>query len=228
MRQPFKFLQPLQTHQFHWGRMGLVIPLVTLMGGAPMLVAIPAIAQSTTNSIFRGSPVTINNGTNLPATYTEASRIVLAKDETMALTITVNANIRDRQNRLLIPYGAKIAGQLQPVSGGTQFIAQTLQIGEETPIPIAAQSAVITRTETIKKGPGGQQILNGALIGAGAMAVISLITGDRSVSLGELLGGAAIGAVGGAIFGQRSDQVRVVEPSDFNLTLSQPLTLYPR
>jgi hypothetical protein len=223
MRQPNS-----KKRTFHWGRIGLVIPLVTMVGGAPILVAIPAMAQSTTNSIFRGSPVTINNGANLPATYTAANRIVLAKNETMALTITVNANIRDRQGRLLIPYGAKIAGQLQPVSGGTQFIAKTLQINDETPIPLAAQSAVITRTETIKKGPGTEQILNGALIGAGAMAVISLITGDHRVSLGELLGGAAIGAAGGAIFGQRSDQVLVVEPGDLNLTLTQPLTLYPR
>ena len=94
---------------------------------APLVTPTPASAQ------FRSQPIrsqptqlTIPTGTSIPVRYEQAERIVVTPDETMPLTLTVATDIINRSGTVLIPAGSEIVGQLQPATGGSQFVAKEL------------------------------------------------------------------------------------------------------
>lgn len=183
---------------------------------------------TTFNTQLNTQPPIIRTGTVIPVRYDKAEKIVLAKDETMDLTVLVSANLKDRTGRILIPYGSQIVGQIKPIgqNQGSQFVASQLVLTNGKQLPISALSQVITRTETIKKGSDTGDILQGALIGAGAALVISAITGDRAIATEEILGGAGLGALGGWILGGSSSEVISINPNtDLNVTLQSDLTI---
>lgn len=173
--------------------------------------------------------VTIATGTSIPVMYSEAEKILVAKDETLNLTVEVAANLKDRYGQVLVPYGTKIEGRIEPTEDGSQFVAERLIFSENDSQDIYAESRVISRTETIEKGADTGDILKGAAIGAGAAAIISILTGDRSIGLMELIIGGGLGAVGGWVFGGDSAEVIAIEPKqgDLNLVLSDRLSLQP-
>jgi hypothetical protein len=91
----------------------------------------------------------------------------------------------------------------------------------------------VRRTQEISKGANTTSILTGAAVGGGAAAAISAITGDRSINVPEVLGGAGLGALGGYFLGRKKVDAIVVYPkqdldvklrSDFDLRLSRPGT----
>lgn len=203
---------------------------------APFTVIKSAQAQ-----LFRNQPtptqrynpnqtVTIAAGTQIPVMYQEAEKILVAKDETMDLTVEVAANLKDNYGQLLIPYGTKMEGRIEPSENGSQFIAERLIFKNGDTQNITAESRLITRTETIEKGANTGDILEGAAIGAGAAAIIALITGDRSIDIMEVLIGGGLGALGGWALGGSSAEVIAIEPDkgDLNVTLGDRLTLKPR
>lgn len=203
---------------------------------APFTVIKPAEAQLFKNqgqtsgqTQNQNRTVSIATGTTIPVMYSEAEKILVAKDETLNVTVQVAANLRDRNNQVLIPYGTKIEGRIEPVENGSRFVAERLIFSENDTQNIYAESRVISRTETINKGADTGQILKGAAIGAGAAAIISILTGDRSIGLMELIIGGGLGAAGGWIFGGNSAEVVAIEPDqgDLNLVLSDRLSLQP-
>lgn len=208
-------------------RTALLIALGMFVSGAsPILTPAPATAQLFPPS---GQPqsnqVTVPAGTVIPATREDAEKIVLKPDETLDLTLTTTQNITSSSGVILIPTGAQIEGQLQPVEGGSQFVARELVMRNGQRMAIAATSKVITRKEEIRKGSSTNSILQGALIGAGAAAVITEIIGD--IDLIEVVGGAGLGALGGWLL-RRGEKVEVVvvEPeTDLALTLNSNLVL---
>ncbi len=189
----------------------------------------PAFAQYNSN---RNRPVNnlaygvIPSGTQIPVRYEQAEKILMAKNEVLPITVTVARNITDRNGNIIIPAGSEIKGKLEPVRNGVRFIAEELNIRGNNSVPINANSALITRTETIKKGANTQDILTGTAAGAGAAAIISAITGDRQVGWLEVLGGAAAGTLAGwalpttGILGGGSNQLYSIDPDrDLTLTL---------
>ncbi|MBW4596366.1 MAG: S-layer homology domain-containing protein [Brasilonema angustatum HA4187-MV1] len=169
--------------------------------------------------------VTIPEGTVIPIRYEKAEKILVTKDETAPLTLTVAQNVVTDKGNLLIPAGSQVVGELRPVKnkGGSQFVAQKLVLtnnGQE--YPINATSEVITKTETIKKGTNTQTILRNSALGAGAAAAVSLVTGDKAISAGEVLGGAAIGGLVGLFFGKKSVELIAIDPNtDLQMTIGE-------
>jgi hypothetical protein len=189
-----------------------ILALVITVGtSAPLVVATPAEAQQ----LSQFDSIRIPSGSVIPVSY-EKDKIVVTPDETTPLTLTVARDIRTAQGRVLIPAGSQIVGQLQPVrrgnQKGTQFVARELILSSRQRYRIDGNSEIITRTEKVQKGASGGSVAQGAALGAAAAAALAGITGDKAIATEEVLGGAGIGALAGALLGRRSVDVIVIRP----------------
>ena len=101
---------------------------ITVATSAPLVVATPAEAQQRTSQF---DSIRIPSGSVIPVSY-EKDKIVVTREETAPLTLTVARDIRTEQGRVLIPAGSQIVGALQPVRRGnqmgTRFVARELII----------------------------------------------------------------------------------------------------
>ncbi|MBD2770771.1 S-layer homology domain-containing protein [Iningainema tapete] len=168
--------------------------------------------------------VTIPQGTVIPIKYDKAEKILVTKDETAPLTLTVAQNVVTDKGTVVIPAGSQVVGQLKPVKdkGGSQFVAQKLILPSGQEYQLNASSEVITKTETVKKGTSALAIVKNAALGAGAAAAVSAVTGDRAIATEEVLGGAAIGGLVGLFFGKKSVDLIAIDPNtDLQMTIGQ-------
>jgi hypothetical protein len=201
----------------------LMVPLLLTRTAAAASSTAPApnlVAQRFPDS-WRTSAIPV--GTAIPVRYDKAEKIILKKDETVPVTLTVTADVLSARGTVLIPQGSQIEGELQPANDGTQFVAKQVILSDRT-VPIDATSNVVTRTETISKR-SNPDILKGAAIGGAAAAVLAEILG--SIDVLEVLGGAGAGALGSILLrGRRQVDVVVVEPAtDIDLRLRSDFAL---
>jgi hypothetical protein len=168
--------------------------------------------------------VTIPQGTVIPVKYDKAEKILVTKDETAPLTLTVEQNVVTQEGNVVVPAGSQVVGQLRPTQGGSQFVAQKLVLTTGQEYDISATSEVITKTETVRKGTSTGTILKNTVLGAGAAAAVSAVTGDRAIATEEVLGGAAIGGLIGLFFGRNSVDLIAIDPdTDLQMTINQNL-----
>jgi hypothetical protein len=166
--------------------------------------------------------VTIPQGTVIPVKYDKAEKILVTKDETAPLTLTVSQNVVTDAGTVVIPANSQVVGQLKPAKGGSQFVAEKLILTNGQEYQINAASEVITKTETVKKGISTGAILKNTVLGAGAAAAVSAVTGDRAIATEEVLGGAGIGALIGLFFGRNSVDLIAIDPdTDLQMTIGQ-------
>ncbi|GAP93727.1 hypothetical protein [Leptolyngbya sp. NIES-2104] len=215
---------------------------ITATGAAPIVLAKDAVASPRASAsaapapmqlaqLFPSQPsqntgaVRIPAGTRLQLTYRDAEKIVVAPNERLPITLTVPNNIRTSNGRLLIPAGSQVKGVFEPVNGGTRFVAESLILSNGSQLALDAQTDVISRTEEIRRGVSTDAILKGAAIGSGAAAIISGVTGNRRITLGRVLIGTGVGALGGLLLGRNRNQVISVNQSDLNLRLNSSLAV---
>ena len=170
-------------------------------------------------------PNTVPRGFVIPVEY-EEEKILVTPEETVPVTLLVAANIRDSRRNTLIPYGSEILGQIEPSDdqSGSLFVAQEIVFPDGITQSIDAESEVITRRETIKKGANAGDILKGAAIGGAAATVLAEIFGD--IDALEVLGGAGAGAVAGLLLGGNEVELVSIDPNnDLDLTLLSNLTV---
>ncbi|MDF5706612.1 MAG: S-layer homology domain-containing protein [Nostoc sp. S4] len=168
--------------------------------------------------------VTIPQGTAIPVKYDKAEKILVTKDETAPLTLTVSQNVVTPEGSVVIPSGSQVIGQLKPATGGSQFVAEKLVLTTGQEYQLNASSEVITKTQTIKKGISTGAIIKDTVLGAGAAAAVSGVTGDRAIATEEVLGGAGIGALVGLFFGKKSVDLIAIDPNtDLQMTINQNL-----
>lgn len=162
------------------GQLASVIPAQYVVGGG-------SVAQE------RGQ---ILAGSTIPLNYTAAPQIVLRPDETVNLTATVASDVRNSQGVVAIPAGSQVSGQLVPVQGGSQFVAQTVVINGQQ-YRLNATSAVIQTKKSVRD-PSLVATLGGAALSAGVAAIIGGTSGDRLHSADNLILASSIGAAVGA------------------------------
>ncbi|MEH2244295.1 S-layer homology domain-containing protein [Nostoc sp.] len=168
--------------------------------------------------------VTIPQGTAIAVKYDKAEKILVTKDETAPLTLTVSQNVVTQNGSVVIPAGSQVIGQLKPATGGSQFVAEKLVLASGQEYQLNATSEVITKTETVKKGISTGSIIKNTVLGAGAATAISAVTGDRAIATEEVLGGAGIGALVGLFFGKKSVDLIAIDPNtDLQMTINQNL-----
>ncbi|KAB8329904.1 S-layer homology domain-containing protein [Scytonema tolypothrichoides VB-61278] len=192
---------------------------------SPYIVALGEPTPTPTPTPSKPVAVTIPEGTVIPIRYEKAEKILVTKEEVAPLTLTVAQNVVTDKGTLVIPAGSQVVGELRPVKdkNGSQFVAQKLILtnnGQE--YPINATTDVITKIETVKKGINTKTILRNTAFGAGAAAAVSIVTGDKAISAGEVLGGAAIGGLVGLFFGKKSVDLIAIDPqTDLQMTIGQ-------
>lgn len=198
----------------------------TLVTTAASAQLFPSQRQPLPSLPSTSTSVVIPYGTTIPVEYNDAEKIIVAPNETVPVTLTVAANIRDRQRSLLIPYGSQIVGQIEPAGQGARFVAEELILSNNQRFTLEANSRIVTRKETIDEGTDTGKILTRAAIGAAAAAAISVVTGG-SVGATEVLTGAGLGALSGLLLGgNNSTEVISIQPDqDLDLTLQSSLTL---
>jgi S-layer homology domain len=168
--------------------------------------------------------VTIAQGTAIPVKYDKAQKILVTKDETAPLTLTVSQNVVTQDGSVVIPAGSQVIGKLKPATGGSQFVAEKLVLTTGQEYQLNATSEVITKTESVKKGTSTGAIIKDTVLGAGAAAAVSAVTGDRAIATEEVLGGAGIGALIGLFFGKKSVDLIAIDPNtDLQMTINQNL-----
>ncbi|MHC5599334.1 MAG: S-layer homology domain-containing protein [Nostoc sp.] len=168
--------------------------------------------------------VTIPQGTAIAVKYEKAEKILVTKDETAPLTLTVSQNVVTQDGSVVIPAGSQVIGQLKPATGGSQFVAQKLVLPTGQEYQLNATSDVITKTERVNKGTSTGAIIKDTVLGAGAAAAVSAVTGDRAIATEEVLGGAGIGALVGLFFGKKSVDLIAIDPNtDLQMTINQNL-----
>jgi S-layer homology domain len=168
------------------------------------------------------SVVTIPQGTAIPVKYDKAEKILVTKNETAPLELIVSQDVVTDRGAMVIPAGSRVIGQLKPAKGGSQFVAEKLVLTTGKEYQINAQSEVITKTETIRKGTSAGAIIKNAALGAAAAAAVSAVTGDRAIATEEVLGGTAIGGLIGLFFGKKSVDLIVIDPdTDLQMTINK-------
>ena len=173
---------------------------------------------------YQTAQASLNRGTQIPIRFNEASKILVSKDETLPIELTVARNVRDNEGRLIIPEGSLIKGQIEPAGRGSRFVAREVIFDNGDRLPLQATSRIVTRTETIQEGASTDEILGGTLAGAGAATLIAGLTGDRKIGALEVLAGAAVGALAGwalptgGVVGGGEKEVISIDP-DRDLTL---------
>lgn len=164
----------------------------------------------------------IPRGTQIAVQHPE-NQIFVAPSETTPLTLTVRNPVA-RNNRVILPAGAQIAGELQPVPDGTQFVARVVTLPNGQRYLIDARSGVVSRRETVQQNPRLGRVLAGTGIGAAAAAILAGLTGDRRIDAVEILSGAALGGAGSFATGRgRTDVIAVRPNTDLTLELRSDL-----
>jgi len=211
---------------------------VAMAAVAPLINITPASAQlfpdsqqteidEPRNNRSVGSSIVIPTGSVIPLEY-EKEKILVTREETIPVTLTVAANIRDSDRNTLIPFGTEIEGEITPAEdgSGSQFIAQELIFEDGTRQAIDGSSEIVTNTETVSEGTDTGDILKGAAIGGAAAAVLGEVFGD--INIEEVVGGAALGALGGWLLGRNQNEVELIsiDPSqDLDIILDSDLAL---
>jgi hypothetical protein len=162
------------------GQLAQAVPSQYVVGGAP-------VAQE------RGQVVA---GTAIALNYNAAPQIVLRPDETVNLTATVAADVRNSLGAVAIPAGSQVIGQIVPVQGGSQFVARTVVINGQQ-YNLNATSSVIQTTKSVRD-PSLAVTLGSAALSTGAAAIIGGTSGDRLHNAGNLILAGSVGAAVGA------------------------------
>jgi len=182
--------------------------------------------------IVSQQPVATNlrvpSGTVIPVTY-KAEKILLTKEETVPVTLSVASNMTTTNGVTLIPQGSQIKGEFRPAQGGTQFVAQQLILPNGQTYNLAATSQIVTKTETVSRGMDTGSLLTNAALGTAAAAAIAAVTGDNAIATEELLIGAGAGILATLIpqfLGMNTVDLLVVEPeTNLDLTLNSDLMM---
>ncbi|NCO73980.1 MAG: hypothetical protein GW795_15300 [Cyanobacteria bacterium] len=174
------------------------------------------------NNRNSSSNIALNSGTVIATTLPSANKILVTKEETMALGLVVKNDVRDNSNQIIIPAGSQIIGEIRPAGQGSRFFAKTLILRNGNEYPLNATSRIVTRTETISAGKNTDAIWQGALAGAAAGTLLGGITGDKAIATEEVLGGAGFGALAGLLLGgNRNKELISINPEqDLQLTLT--------
>jgi hypothetical protein len=166
-------------------------------------------------------------GTTIPVKYDKGEKILLTKEENLSLTLQVAEDIKNRQGKLLIPYGSEIYGKIQPKGNGSQFVAEYIILPSNIQKPFNANSKIITKTEIVDQGVNTDAILQGTIAGAAAATILAGVTGDTAIATEEVLGGAGFGALAGWLLGGRNETELIsIDPNtDLNLILQSDFEL---
>jgi hypothetical protein len=191
---------------------------------SPYIVALNG--TPTTPTPTPSSIASVPAGTVIPVKYDKGKKILVTPNEKQSLTLTVAQNIVTSDGTVLIPAGSQVNGQLQPAQNGSQFVAQQLVLPNGQKYDFNASSQVVTKTQEISKGINVGDVVRDAVLGSGAAAAISAVTGNRDITAWKVLTGTGAGTLIGLFTGKNRVKVVSIDPNaDLNLTVNSALNL---
>ncbi|MEB3338915.1 MAG: S-layer homology domain-containing protein [Leptolyngbyaceae bacterium] len=197
---------------------------VTTALASPYIVGSPVARPPAPQPPAQGQAV-IPSGYMIAVKY-DKEKILVGREETAPITLSVAQNIATAQGSVLIPANSQIVGELRPTQGGSQFVARELVLPNGQRLALNATSQVVTKTEEINKGTSAGKVIQNAALGAAAAAAISAVTGDRAIATEEVLGGAGVAALLGLFLGQDKATLISINPNtDLNLRVNSNLVV---
>lgn len=172
-----------------------LLPLLLL----PVLTAAPVQAGPTQPALFTQSSPTLRTVSN------EDKTLYLNRDAVREYTLRVDT--ATTFSGISLPAGALVRGQFEPVSGGLRYVAHSVEANGRI-YSVRAASQTLHDVKDPRETSVGA-VLTDAAIGAAGGAAIGGILGGGRIHVGEVIGGAAAGAVLGNVTAQR---VVVIEP----------------
>lgn len=162
----------------------------------------------------------LTSGQVVKASYQGKDTQILSTGERRALSLNLVSAITKRNGQIVVPAGSEIRGEVVPVQGGGQFIAQQIVVNGK-PYVFAAESGTIHDIKDPRETSAGA-IAGDAVIGAVGGAVVSQVLKGR-IDVGEVVGGAVAGVVIGNV---TAPQAVVISQNDqYDLTLTSDFTL---
>ncbi|OLP19275.1 hypothetical protein BST81_05820 [Leptolyngbya sp. 'hensonii'] len=152
---------------------------------------------------------TLQTGDIVMARYDGKDRQVIQAGETRKLVLTLAEPVVNRSGRTVLPAGGVIEGEIVPVEGGGQFVAQRILVNN-TAYNFPAASGTIHDTKDPTQTDAGA-IAGDAAIGAAGGIVLGQVLGQRGITLEQILGGAVAGVVVGNV---TAPQAVVINPGD--------------
>jgi hypothetical protein len=162
----------------------------------------------------------LTTGQVIKARYQGKDAQVLNSGESRAIVLNLVEPVLGRTGQVVVPRGSEIRGDVVPVQGGGQFIAQQIIVNGK-PYNLAAQSGTIHDVKDPRETSVGA-IAGDVVIGAAGGAVVSQVLKGR-IDIGEVVAGAAAGAIIGnvtapqAVVISQNDQFDLQVTSDFKL-----------
>ncbi|MGY6529181.1 MAG: S-layer homology domain-containing protein [Cyanobacterium sp.] len=190
------------------------------------------VANLSSPYIVTQQPVATDNrimaGTQIPVTY-EAEKILLTQNETVPITLVVRENMVNSSGAVIIPRDSMVMGELRPSGNGTQFFARTIELPNGRMYNVDASSQVITETESVSRGTNVGNLVTNAALGTAAAAAIAGVTGDRTITTGELLIGTGAGVLATLIpqfLGRNRVDLLVIRPeTNLNITFNSDFVM---
>ena len=201
-----------------WCSSGLVLPAFAQLPPNPQWRPVtPQPLPSNDLPFAVQTGILLRSGDALGTTFMANDTLYFDPRETRPVSLEVSTDIYDASGNVVVPAGALVTGLFQPVGDGTQFVADSMVIGDRA-FPLIAQSQTIDAQRDPRQTSAGA-IAQDAAIGAGIGLVLSAITGDRAIATEEVLGAAALGAVVGNVTAPNA--IAIAPGTDINLTVTQ-------
>ena len=219
------------SHQWKSGTAALLALSMTAVAATPLMASAeehrnsPDVIQTQRYPENRNDWV-IPAGILIPVKHEDedVNKILLAPDESMELTLIVSEDVVSRNGKRLIPGGSQINGELIPALDGIQFVSREIVTPRGRRVNIDASSQIVTETETVSRGVDAGSVIEGALIGGAAAAIIAEITGKIDVE--EPIIGAVLGGIAGALLGKNKVDLISIDPeTDLPLRLNSDIVI---
>jgi hypothetical protein len=163
----------------------------------------------------------LQRGDRVTVRYAGEERQVLRKGDRRQLRFALVTPVRNRAGQVVVPQNNVVEGEMVPVAGGGQFVAERLLLNGRA-YRFAAESPLLHDVKDPKQTSVGA-IATDAAIGAAGAIGIGKVLGQRRISTGQILGGAAAGAAVGNITAPRA--VVINEGQEITLRLTEDFRL---
>lgn len=131
-------------------------------------------------TVIRGGE--IDEGTIIRTRSANRERIVLERSESLSLTLYVENDIRDRNNRyVVVPRDSRIEGRLRPKDGGVRFEADDIILRSGRRYDLDAESDIIYPDRRLDRTSGGDTRITEA-----ARIILSSVLGRSNDRFGDI------------------------------------------
>ncbi len=169
-------------------------------------------------------------GTIIPIRFESGDKILLTRQESLKLSLTVAGDITNVRGLTVIPNGSEILGEIRPTPEGSQFFSSQLLIiqnNQKFTYSVNAISQVINNLERLVKGINFDRVVKGAVLGTQAASKLqSWLYNSETNDTGNRLGIDELEVLAVWLLGTETLELISINPNrDLQLTLVSDLRI---